>query len=157
LDCRLPAGAGAVTLEIRDAHGALVRRWSSLDPPDTVRTEGEIPAWWIRPRARLTATAGAQRFVWDLRGAPLATRRRSFSIAATRHDTPAEPRGPWVLPGDYTVRLVAAGRAVERPLRVELDPRVKTSRADLERQFTLATHLADLLRRDSIDVERVHA
>ena len=157
LDYRLPPAAGTVTLEVLDAHGALVRRWSSLDPPDTVRTEGEVPAYWIRARAGLSAAAGAHRFVWDLRGAPLATRRRSFSIAATPDETPAEPRGPWVLPGEYTVRLRAGGRAVERPLHVEMDPRVKTPRADLVRQLALATHLAGLLRRDSLDVERVHA
>jgi hypothetical protein len=157
LDYRLPAGAAAVMLEVLDARGALVRRWSSLDPPDTVRTEGEIPDYWIRPRARLSAAAGSHRFVWDLRGAPLATRRRNFSIAATPHGTPAEPRGPWVLPGDYTVKLHAGGRTLERPLKIEMDPRVKTPRADLERQWTLASHLTDLLRRDSIEVERVHA
>jgi hypothetical protein len=73
------------------------------------------------------------------------------------HDTPAEPRGPWALPGDYTVRLGVGGRTLERPLRVTQDPRVRTSRADLERQFALATRMADLLRRDSLDDERVRA
>jgi len=151
------AATGAVTLEILDERGGRVRRWSSLDPPDTVRTQGETPAYWIRPNATLASSAGAHRFVWDLHGAPLATRRRSYSIAAVVHQTPADPRGPWVLPGDYRVRLSLSGKVLERPLRVALDPRVKTSPADLERQFALATRLGDLLRRDSLDTARARA
>jgi len=157
IDYRLPADAAPATLEVLDARKDVVQRWSSLDPPDTVKTEGEIPDYWIRPRARLDGRAGSHRFVWDLHGLPLATRRRSFSIAATPHDTPVEPRGVWVLPGAYTVRLHAGGQTLERTLDVAADPRVATSRADLEHQVALATHLAQLLRRDSIDVERVRA
>ncbi len=157
LDYRLDADAREVTLEVLDSRRSLVRRWSSLDPPDTVATRGEVPGYWIRPRAMVPSSAGAHRFVWDLHGAPLATSRLRYPIAAVVHDTPGEPRGPWVLPGDYTVRLKVAGQTIERPLRVTLDPRVRTPGADLERQFALATRLAGLLRRDSLDAERVRA
>jgi len=35
-------------------------------------------------------------------------------------DTPREPRGPWVPPGSYTVRLVVDGRSQEQPLQVRM-------------------------------------
>ena len=156
LDYRLDRASSPVVLEILDPHGVLVRRWSSADPPDTVKTEGEWPAYWMRPGPHVSAAAGAHRFVWDLRGAPLATKQRGFPIAAIVHDTPAEPRGPWVLPGSYVVRLRAGGKVLDRTLRVVMDPRVRTPPADVEHQFDLATHLADLLRRDSLATGRVH-
>lgn len=46
------------------------------------------------------------------------------------------------LPGRYTVKLTAAGKSISVPLLVKMDPNVKTSPADLERQFQLASKLA---------------
>jgi hypothetical protein len=40
------------------------------------------------------------------------------------------------------VKLTAAGKTISVPLVVTMDPRVKTSPADLERQFQLASRLA---------------
>ena len=46
------------------------------------------------------------------------------------------------LPGQYTVKLTAAGKTISAPLVVKMDPRVKAIGADLERQFQLASKLA---------------
>src|SRR5439155_7349386 len=48
-------------------------------------------------------------------------------------DTPAEPRGTWVAPRKYTVRLTIDGKSLEQPLTVRMDPRVKTDSATLVR------------------------
>ena len=62
---------------------------------------------------------------------------------ATPHDTPSVSTAPWVLPGDYTVRLIANGKTLSAPLKVVMDPRVKTPMRDLEQQFTLARQMYD--------------
>jgi photosystem II stability/assembly factor-like uncharacterized protein len=129
------------TLEVLDAGGALVRRYSSADtalPPADV---GNVPSYWIRPTRPLSAAAGMHRFVWDLRYEPPAAAARSYPIAAIARNTPQEPRGAWVLPGRYTLRLTANGRTVSQPLEVRMDPRVKTPAADLARQLAVSREL----------------
>jgi hypothetical protein len=89
------------------------------------------------------------RFVWDLHWPAPAALEGGYSIAAVPHDTPREPRGPWALPGRYTIRLTAAGRTLTRALSVRMDPRVKTSDAALARQLSLSMRLAEALDRDT--------
>src|SRR5207249_4217904 len=107
LTYRLKAAAdGPVTLEILDADGKLVRRFSSADRPEPVEERDlRITDDWLRPPQVLSAAAGSHRFVWDLHYPPPEGARRSYPIAAVRGDTPAVPTGPWVPPGRYTVRL----------------------------------------------------
>jgi hypothetical protein len=62
---------------------------------------------------------------------------------AVPYDTPAVPSSPWVMPGTYTVRLIAGGQTMSAPLKVVLDPRVKTSTADLEQQYKVSKSIYD--------------
>jgi hypothetical protein len=146
---------GEVRLEVLDATGALVRGFSSADPPDTLPTGLQVPLYWMRPARALPAAAGMNRFVWDLHGAPLPGVARGYPISATPEDTPAEPRGPWLPPGDYRVRLTADGERFERPLSVRMDPRVTTSAAGLRRQYELSRQLVAAMRTDSSLTARV--
>jgi len=138
--------AGPVSLEILDAGGAVVRRYRSDDPPEPPVEGRNIPDYWIRPFQALSATTGLHRFVWDLHYPPPAALERSYPIAAVYRNTPAEPRGPWALPGPYTVRLTVGGRTLTRPLRLKMDPRVKATpedlRAQLERSQEIVRDLA---------------
>ena len=84
-----------------------------------------------------------QRFVWDLHYPEPKANRREYPISAIYRDTPRHPLGPSVLPGEYTLKLTAGGRTHTRTLRVEMDPRVKTPRAGLERQFALSMDAAE--------------
>ena len=68
-------------------------------------------------------------------------------IAAIYMNTPREPRGPWVMPGTFAVKLTANGRTVTQPLVMRMDPRVKTPLAGLARQFALSTQLSAALAR----------
>lgn len=122
------AGApkGPVTLEVLDAHGGLVRRYSSSDAPDVVdEKQLAVPTYWIRPSRTLSATPGMHRWIWDGRyprpGAP-----GSYPISAIPHDTPREPLGPFAAPGRYVVRLTVDGQAYTQPLTLRMDPRVST-------------------------------
>jgi photosystem II stability/assembly factor-like uncharacterized protein len=148
--------AGAVTLEVRDARGRLVRRFSSADsvPKDSGLN---IPDYWIRPPQQLSREAGMHRFVWDLHYPPPAALSHSYPISAVYKDTWREPRGPVALPGRYTVRLRAAGRSLTQPLTIRMDPRVKTPAAGLARQFALATRLSAAMKRDYDAVQALRA
>ncbi|MGH7597217.1 MAG: glycoside hydrolase, partial [bacterium] len=77
---------------------------------------------------------GHHRFVWDLRHEPPPGSEREFAIAAVYRNTPSGPHGPFVHPGRYTIRLMADGAVLERPLEIRLDPRVNISAADLQLQ-----------------------
>ena len=141
-------GLGPVTLEILDSAGAVVRRYASTDtalPPADI---GNTPAYWIRPTQLLAATPGMHRFVWDLHYERPAGLNTEYPISATLHNTPREPRGPWALPGRYTVRLTVGGKSFTQPLTIRMDPRVKTPAAELRQQFAAATRLTGLLRQD---------
>ena len=135
--------AGVTTLEILDAAGGLVRRYASDEKAIELRDEGEVPAYWMRPSLILSGDAGLHRFVWDLHYAPPPGAPRSYPIAATPHDTASEPKGPWVVPGTYTVRLTISGKSYTKPLVVRMDPRIKSGTLALRQQFALSKRLYD--------------
>ena len=149
------AAAGPVSLEIVDAAGTVVRRYRSDDVPEPPVEGRNIPDYWIRPPQTLSASAGLHRFVWDLHYPPPAALERSYPIAAIYRDTPAEPRGPWAVPGAYTVRLTVGGRTLTRPLRLKMDPRVKAAPAELQRQLEASQEIVRDLARSADAVRRV--
>jgi photosystem II stability/assembly factor-like uncharacterized protein len=153
IDYYLTGSSGAaVTVEILDAQGKLVRRFSSADKPEVTEKQLKkqlIPLYWIRVPKQLSVDAGMHRWVWDLHyPAPVST-RHEYPIAAIAHDTPRMPLGPTALPGRYTVRLTINGITHSAPLLVKMDPRVKTSAGALERKFQLEMRLASLLSQTS--------
>ena len=154
IDYHLKA-AGRVTLEVLDSAGKTVRKFSSDDPAKQPEDDGNVPRWWIRPAPPPSGEAGLHRFVWDLHWPAPAVVEPGYPIAAIPHDTPKEPRGPWALPGRYTVRLTAGGHKLERPLTVTMDPRVKTPAAGLRQQLELSLKLAQALHQDTELVDQV--
>jgi len=119
-----------------------VRRYASSDKPEPLeKTAGEhpIPMYWVRPAQILSGAAGVHRFVWDLHYAPPESLEHEFPISAILHDTPKYPLGAWVVPGNYTVKLTVDGKSYSQPLVVKMDPRIKTSLADLRKQFEMGS------------------
>jgi photosystem II stability/assembly factor-like uncharacterized protein len=132
---------GALSIEILDAQGGVVRHLSSVRPQ-----EPEQPPEWpdqVHPEDTLPALQGMNRFVWDL-----------------RYDVPVEipgafyeglpPRGPIVLPGNYTIRLSYGGQTQTVPLTIDADPRDPGSLAGLAQKFALSMevyHDQDTLHR----------
>jgi photosystem II stability/assembly factor-like uncharacterized protein len=138
---------GPVVLEIFDmASGETLRRYSSADPDDPPVPDANIPDYWIRPSQRLTTSPGLHRFVWDVRFAPPRVESFDYPIAAVVRNTPKTPQGLWVLPGTYQVRLTVDGRSYRQAIVVKMDPRVKTTIADLATQFRLSRGLDDAIR-----------
>ena len=124
------------TLEIFDAAGKLVRKFSTQDKPYTI-PNNNVPEYWIRPQQILSGAPGSHRFVWDLHYTPL-DEPASFSIAATYRNSAPRPTGPWVMPGTYTVKLTVGDQSFTQPLLIKMDPRVKSTPAQLQQQHDLS-------------------
>ena len=149
------ATPGAVVIEILDGAGTIVQRFSSADPAPPVKDIRNWPAYWLRP-ARVPSTApGMHRFVWDLHYPAPKAFEFSYPISATPGETAPEPKGPWVLPGTYAVRLTASGVTRTEPLVVKMDPRVRTPREGLEQQFTLSMRLYEAIGRVHDEIVRL--
>ena len=141
IDYYLAAGSSKpVTLEIFDAENHLVRRYASTDKPKPlaqIAVQNPIPMYWVRTTQILSGEAGTHRFVWNLHYAAPDSLSHEFPISAIYRDTPEYPLGAWVLPGEYTVKLTVDGKSFTQPLAVKMDPRIKTSPADLRKQFEM--------------------
>jgi len=145
--------AGEAALEIVDAKGGVVRRYSTKDPVPP-RKPGAVADAWLTPPAHLTGRAGMNRFVWDLRYAT------PEAEESGEDDWLLDAQGPQVMPGTYTVRLTAGGRTVSQPLRVVLDPRSKATPIEVQRQWELSMSIwremgkvAEALRKKPGDAE----
>ncbi len=159
LDYSLPSAvSGPVALEILDAKGTLVRRYSSADSPEKVNANRYFDAAWLKAPAALSGEAGHHRFVWDLRYPRPRAEAYEYTIAAIwGKDTLAEPEGPLAAPGTYTVRLVAAGKTETQPLVVKMDPRVSLAPEAIARQLEVARDAAAELDRSFAAVEELGA
>ena len=132
------ASSTPVTLEIVDSAGEVVRRFSTTDPVPQLDPDLAIPAYWLRPPHPLASNAGLHRFVWDMHYAPVPGIKPEYPIAAVPWNTAPAPTSPWIMPGRYTVVLTVGGQKYSQPLSVQMDPRVKTPIADLQKQFDLS-------------------
>ncbi|HLZ84848.1 MAG TPA: hypothetical protein VKQ54_14895 [Caulobacteraceae bacterium] len=128
---------GPLVIEVRDAEGALVRRYSSADrapPPDLAHLP--IAPEWLPERATPSARAGGHRLVWDLRYATPPGLEGDFRIG-----------GVWAPPGDYTVTLAVDGVRFSQPLRLAPDARVTAAPQSYGEAFRLARAIeADRVR-----------
>ena len=155
----LNAKAKNITLEILQRNGAgnknsIIRKYSNND---TLYKIGDvnIPHYWIRPQEILSAEPGSHRFVWDMLYTPLNV-PPSYPISATYMNTAPDPTSPWIMPGMYTARLTVDGKIVEQPFEIKMDPRVKTSLADLKKQHDLSLQCYEG-RKKCIDlIEEIH-
>jgi photosystem II stability/assembly factor-like uncharacterized protein len=139
IDYYLKSDAAEVTLEILDNQQRLVRRYSSKDEPEKIdENQQPYPTYWFRPPRILSAKAGAQRFVWNLRYPSPQGFPRTFPISAIYRDTPSQPEGPLVFPGSYTVRLTVNGKSQSQPLTLKMDPRVTTAPAGIAKMFEVS-------------------
>ncbi len=125
-----------VTLEITDAQEKLISKFSSNDTLYKIPPVN-IPLYWIRPQQILSADAGSHRFIWDLHYTPL-NEPASYPIAAVYGNTAPQPTSPWVMPGNYTIKLTVNGKVYTQSLTVKMDPRIQTSPKDLQLQQDLS-------------------
>jgi photosystem II stability/assembly factor-like uncharacterized protein len=118
IDYTLQTAGTAVQLEVLDATGTVVRRFSSEAAGEQAVLPAEpsmrAPMMAIVGTPRLPTAAGHNRFTWDL------TMPGPWTADARQRGR----NGPAVLPGNYTVKLTVGGETQTQPLRVVLDPRL---------------------------------
>ena len=149
IDYYLRSKADRMTLEFLDAGGRVIRAVTEPPPQDSEPMPEGITESSRAPVPRVSAQPGVNRFVWDLRSAPL----RDFpGLIMYQTDT----RGPVVPPGRYQVRLTAGGQTATQPIVVKKDVRLTTvSDADIEEQFHLATDIGAAFSQTSDMVVRI--
>ena len=131
IDYYLPdAPRTPVVIEVLDAGGSVVRRWSSAQPPKPVDPKSlDYTPHWVA--AASGAVGGGRRASLRL-GFPRGLARRTACCRPERiHDR------------DLNVN----GRRTTRTARVLRDPRIAASDADLRAQYELARRIAALTRR----------
>jgi photosystem II stability/assembly factor-like uncharacterized protein len=112
------AASGPVTLEIVNADGRVVRRYSSADPAVAVDPSAlAVTSVWQRPTEALATSAGMHRWVWDFRPQPPEGGRGGRGGGGGRGGQPP------VASGTYSVRLTVNGQSFTQPLTVKPDPR----------------------------------
>ena len=123
IDYYLKAASGPVTIEILNASGATVRRFSSADQVQAVDPATlAVNAVWQRAQDPPSAAAGMHRFVWDLRPEPPAGGRGRGGRGGGGG---GGGRGglPPVAPGAFSVKLTVNGQSFTQPITVKTDPR----------------------------------
>jgi len=120
------AAGGPLMIEILNASGATIRRYSSSDPVPVVDPGTlAVNAIWQRGQEPPSAAAGMHRFVWDLHPDPPAGGRGG---RGGRGGGGGGGRGglPPVAPGSFSVKLTVNGQSYIQPLTVKPDPRERT-------------------------------
>ncbi len=165
IDYRLASNtSGPVTMEILDAAGKLIRRYTSNEPVLDPHPAFDLPAYdricqktptatfcglplyWPAPPIQLSTKAGMHRFAWDLHYDPIpaediADDGDSDATGAVPHRTYPTVNAPWAPPGSYTVRLTVDGTRYTQPLTLKLDPRVRTSAVALAQVATVSREM----------------
>jgi photosystem II stability/assembly factor-like uncharacterized protein len=138
------APSQTIELAIYDAHGNLVRQYSSAPLPESVKRPVEWPTvadYWMANPQPLSTHVGMNRFVWDLRYTPPPAVKHDYPMSAIIHATPAGPEGPLAVPGKYVVKLTVDGQTYTQPLTLKRDPRVTATEADFAAQLALEQKL----------------
>jgi photosystem II stability/assembly factor-like uncharacterized protein len=124
-----------VTLEILDAKGKVIRKYSSKKAAEGASPDEE-EFGFARPGEALPAEEGLNRFTWDMRSEAPARVPGAVSWGG-------RPNGPLVVPGTYQIKLTVAGKTATAAAEIQKDPRVAVSQADLEKQNELAVRIRD--------------
>jgi photosystem II stability/assembly factor-like uncharacterized protein len=140
-----PKDGAETKIEILDASGRTIRKYSSLESAPLDEPPGPDDK---KPEKEIKPEAGLNRFVWDLRGEEA---HRVPGYYLWEYNLGAN--GPVVAPGQYQVKLTMGSESQTAVFEVKLDPRVKVSEADLQQQYTMQMQIHDELNRvyDAVD------
>ena len=139
IDYFLKTAANAITIEILDAGGTVIRKFtgpapekSESPPPGEGSDDGGRP-----PTPRAPGKQGMNRFTWDMRYAGAREFPGLIMWAGSA-------RGPLAPPGKYSARLTASGVTKTEAFAITRNDAVKTiTDADLLEQFKLAKQIND--------------
>jgi photosystem II stability/assembly factor-like uncharacterized protein len=142
---------GALSLEIRDANGSLIRSLSSEKQDvslEGLSFEDLVEAMKKVGGPRLSKSPGMNRIFWDMSHAGAWSGGSGFRSRG----------GPMVAPGTYQATLIVGDLIHSERFRVLMDPRVKedgVTQADLVALESLALQVRDTLSRANRLVESI--
>src|ERR687889_1280189 len=125
-------------------YGALLTYYLKAKPDEKTKPKIQIldsAGKVISEIENIAKERGLNRVSWNLRyGGPQVRR------PATDEETQftGGPRGPQVLPGTYTVRLLVGDKTYERKVEVRLDPTVSVQASDLKETLDMSLRLRDM-------------
>ncbi|WP_235298694.1 WD40/YVTN/BNR-like repeat-containing protein [Portibacter marinus] len=139
IDYILPENVREVNIQILDQDDQIVYDFNQNIQSDRYdSTDLPHPLYWIKESNPLSSKAGHHRAVWNLRHNNPTFAQRTFSISAVKDRTSSGPKGPFVHPGIYKVKLMVDDRSEEKTVEVRMDPRVNISEDDLQLQSDLS-------------------
>jgi photosystem II stability/assembly factor-like uncharacterized protein len=139
-----------ITIEIKDAAGQSVRKFSSKADPDKKPRGGFLAEFFgiTTPADQLPAKVGLNRFAWDLRY-PEASSFDGMILWGGGTD------GPVAVPGTYQATLKVGGQSYTESFEVRKDPRLDVSQADLQKQFDLLMKVRNKLTETHDAIKRI--
>jgi photosystem II stability/assembly factor-like uncharacterized protein len=145
------APKGEVSVEVIDLQGHVVRTLSSKPATPPGSGDDMAEAEESAKKAALPKEAGMNAGTWDLAysGAEL--------IQDAKLDAGNPTVGPLAPPGTYTLKLTVDGMTASTQIKVEPDPRVKVSEADLLAQFAESISIRDAITRLTKDVRQLRS
>jgi photosystem II stability/assembly factor-like uncharacterized protein len=172
-----PNPGDQVKLEFIDLRGAVIRTFTSEDTSPAKRDSARIAYTAVDSLRRLTAydttgqasqhrriesdsaaylpsdsvvhaRAGLNRFVWDLRAPGARPLKNIINDEGTTD-------GPMIVPGEYAVRLTAAGVTHLQHFRVVDDPRMGATAEQLAASYAFATQVVAKLNELGDQVRRI--
>ena len=131
---------GAVTMAGSPALAANAPRSVRTDSVTSVKIQVLAPDGSLVQELAASGTPGVHRVVWDL--------RHQFKVPPPPDEEGwfGTLRAPYVLPGDYTVKLVARGREVTQKVQVRADPRVVATPEALRARIDAGMKIGELHR-----------
>lgn len=129
---------GEVAIEILEASGKLVKKFSSKAPETPAAAPGGEEGFgrFGGGPARVPVEKGLNRFAWDLR---YEDAKRFPGMILWAGNT----SGPRAVPGNYQVKLTVDGKAMTETFELKKDPRVPTTQEEFQKQFDLLTKIRD--------------
>ena len=136
-------------------EGAIIDYYLKADQKDNVVvTIADKAGKVVRTLRNGPKTAGVNRMTWDLRyDGP----RPIDPGAAEQENQYRFAGGPYVIPGDYTVKVHAAGRDLTKTVKVEMDPRIPVTMADLQTQLDAALTLREMMSKTNLTIARANS
>jgi hypothetical protein len=134
-----------LALSLQDAEGNTITQFSSEESQD--------------PNQRLTKHKGMNRFIWNIRYPgpekldPDLVERAYEPLA--KSDIFSKGGGPAAPPGDYSVKLECGSASQTASFEIRKDPRVETTQADFDEQFTLVQNLTAKLSDLRSNINRI--
>ncbi|HYT65387.1 MAG TPA: hypothetical protein VEL51_03135 [Vicinamibacterales bacterium] len=137
IDYYLKQAADKLTIEILDAQDKVIRTFTGTAEAATPAANPAPPSpedFFRPPPPRVAVKQGLNRFVWDTRYSDAKDFPGLIMWAGS-------VRGPAAPPGQYQVRLTAAGQTKTQPFTIVRNPKISATDADLIEQFTLASQI----------------